>query len=824
MSCVPALSLNNYRKKGLNVLKLLTRLGAVLLLVVAFFNHLAAQKSIVLIDADLGRTIESIHKFSYDEQSFTLILKHRMTHNLPVEISLLRSERFKKGPYSLQNELPTEINPGESVNLTFNVDYSRSISDLSEVTLLISPVGDSDPTTRGITFRMELSAEGMMMFWDNRANKYTTTLPDFSFGSPGDQLLEVTWNGNGEGRANFAIDNNSRDAFKLISNTSAGTPVPPGSEIKLGKGGKSFFVRYAPPGRRLNSDAGTLVFTDINSGSNASGSLKTIMVALDAKGTNGTSIFLAGNNTEGVGTTTIIPNASGKSSDSERPGTMGNSTTSRSGTKGKSVKEAITSEEGTDEGAIIGTVALRGIGIGKVTPLTNWKVRKEAEKKPDAAKPSSLSNSGLETGGSVKGVIGSRNPDEEDGLGESENAAKDGLMPDRNGIDIGKEDTLGVLIEPDRVIVDPVTAMERLKTIYDGRKRYNHIIFPRIIFKKNPDGNEPDKYTTSIPVAFDTLFDDKNFKFTPHHVAAINSRDSIELQILFFDEDSLKFRVGIHPDDEPLVLAEDSFDLRVGLIPYYMAGDQPVYLEDENSILTGSTIGIIETESNWLLWLIIGIVLFLFLIFFFARMWVRQPIKSFRYLREAKYQRIRRKQQEGMTTFVTDTIYLDLSQHNSDLIQLNFLDKNPDDPGETIKKKVLESSVPTPGRSGLKRFFVWFYGLFGMDKKQHFNSVYYSFRIEPQKGGVPQHLKLKDDKGLLLLGTSMTQKVLATDHQDVRFTESPFTYTIFLDPTEILDYTGSMRSVSVLFRVLEEPFEGYLTTRDFKLDLELIVR
>lgn len=807
MSCVTALSSNNYCKRGLNVLKLLTRLGAVLILLGSCFHNLDAQqraKSIVLIDADIGRTIESIHEFSYDQPSFTFTLKHRMTHNLPMEINLLRSERFNKGPYSLEQELPAIINPGEAVNLTFNVDYARSIRDRSTITFLISPVGDADPTTRGITFHVEMSAKGMMMFWDNRANKYSTTLPNFSFGSPGDQLVEITWNGNGDGKASFAIDNNSRDAYKLISNTSAGTPIPIGSEIKLGKGGKSFFVRYAPPGGRRTSDVGTLIFTDLNSKSGSSGGVKTILVSLDAKGNRGTSAFLAGNNTGGVGTTNIL---------------SGNSTTVISGSN----NSGNTGNPDNNDAGSVGAVAMGGVGNGSRTPKNNGNTgntgNTSGNGNPNASVGNS-GNSGFGTGRPVGGTNGSGNAGDRNNSGNNGNGSSGGLVPDGGGIEPGSGEAL-TLVEPDRAIVDPATAMERLEAIYENRSGYDHIIIPRVTFKKDPNGNEPDKFTASIPIALDTLLGDKNFKFTPHHVAAINSRDSVELQVLFFDEDSLKLRIGIHPDDEALVAYEDSFNIQVGLTPYYLAGDQPVYLEDQNKVLTGGSIGKMFSKSNWLMWLLIGIGAFIFLFFFFGRMWVRQAVKSFRYLREAKYQRMRRVRQESMDQYTTETIYIDLARHNTDLIQLNFLERDPDNPDGIIKKKVLEATVPTPNRTGLRRFFVWFYGIFGMDKEPRFNSVYYSFRIEPQKGGIPQHLRLKDDKGLLLLGTTMTQKVLATDHQDVRFTERPFNYSIYLDPTEILDYTGSMRSVSIMFRVMEEPFEGYLTTRDFKLDLEL---
>jgi|GEM_PF-2830345 len=799
MNRVPAHSMTSQEIRGLKRLKEFSRFGVLVVFLFLGINQISAQKkSIVLVDPDIGKTIESIHSFTYDQPNFTFSLKHRMTHNLPVAVTLLRSERFKRGPYSLDQALPVTLNPGEKLDLKFNVDYSRSIRDHSTITLLISPVGDADPKTRGIEFHVDLSAEGRMMFWDNRANKYATTLSNFSFKTPGDKLVELSWNGKGEGKGSFSLENNSRSAYKLISNTRDGAPIPIGTEFPLGKGGKSFFVRYAPPGGRKPSDVGTLVFQEQGGGGNA------IRLNLDASGNTKTSTFLAGNNTGGVGAIDIF---------------SGNGNTTTNGNAGNSFTgNGNTTVGGNSSGNSSGNNSGNSSGNGTainpgVTPNNNTPANSGAISPPKNNGGSGFGTGNL-SGGATRASLGLDPKPRNNNNGN-------GLVPDGGGIKPGIAGSETPVIDDDRPIYDPITAMDRLNAIYENRKGYDHIMIPGVNFKKDPQGNEPDKFTTSIPIRLDTLGVDKNFKFTPLYASALNSKDSVALQILYFDEDSLRLRVGIHPDDEPIVLAEDSFFVHVGIVPYYMAGDQPVYLEDQYKVLKGNSVGKIRTSSNWLFWLLLGIAAFFFLFFLLGRLWIRRPIISFRYLREAKYQRERFRRQEEMTQQATETIYLDLNRHETDLIQLNFLNRNPENPDELLKSRKISATVPTPNRTGMRRFFTWFYGLFGVSKEPNFNSVYYSFRIEPQKGGIPQHLRLKDEDGLLLIGTTMTGNVLATDHQDVRFVERPFTYSIYLDPSEIVDYTGSMRSVSILFRVLEEPFEGYLTTRDFKLDLEI---
>lgn len=788
MRRAPLTSVANNQKGALTILKHYTQRGFWLLLMGLFALQVHSQKTIVLVDADIGSKIESIHQFTYGDPTFTFTLKHRLSYDQPLEVKLLRSEKFNQSPYTLAETLPLVINKGEAQDLTFSVDYSKSIRDQSSVTLLIYPQGDKNPKARGITFHVELSAQGKLMFWNDRAGKYVTALAPYSFGSPGDRLIEITWNGNGQGSARLSLMDDFRNAFSIVPNKTAAAAIDPNIEIPLGKGGRSYFVRYNPPGGRRASDGGRLLIQD------AKGTGDAISVQVDARGNSSSTLFASNS---GVGTTTLgFGNNSGSSS-------SGNTNTSSS------------NNNSPNNG-----VGATNIGDSRTTPTPSREPVRQSTTNPNG-NSNANSNPGLSPGSGKPGTTGSKprpNPGSGNngggnalsgsGLNTGTGTPKAGLRPSA-----GSNNGIGT---PNRPVVDAETALTRLKAIYENRKGENFLKIDRTNFERKGEN-----YVARLPLEIDTLDEDPNFKFLTHHIAAITVDDSIELKELAFDEDSMIVRIAIDDLDEEVLLGPDSFAIHVGLIPYYLAGEQKIYLEDQSQMFYGDNYAKVKRESNWLLWLLVGIGSFIFLFFFLGRLWVRRAITSFRYLREARYQRDRFKRQEEETTVATETIYLDLNRHETDLVQLNFLFKDEAAPDGILKRKELDATVQAPDRRGLRRFFVWFFGVFGMKKEPRFNAVYYSFRIEPQKGGIPQHLRLKDDEGLFLLGTSLTGNVLATDHQDFRFTKRPFTYSLFLDPAEILDYTGSMRTVNLLFRIVEEPFEGYFITRDFKLDLEI---
>ena len=56
----------------------------------------------------------------------------------------------------------------------------------------------------------------------------------------------------------------------------------------------------------------------------------------------------------------------------------------------------------------------------------------------------------------------------------------------------------------------------------------------------------------------------------------------------------------------------------------------------------------------------------------------RQPITTFRYLREARYQRERHKTNSDRQRVDVETVHIDLARHDTDLIQLSFIERDED--------------------------------------------------------------------------------------------------------------------------------------------------
>lgn len=757
-------------KKGFSNMTPILRLALGVLCGLLLGGTALAQKTIILIDGDAGRTISTVHEFSFDKPTYTFTLKNRTTHGLAMKVELLRSDKFNEGPYSLKESLPLTIPATGTGTLTFNVDYGRSIRDKSSVTLLIYPEGDTDKRKRGITLDISMSAQGKVMFWDDRTNRYLSTLP------VNHPFIQLAWNGTGTGSARFFSANDARGAFFLTLNKTGAAPIPANTVIPLrNKASKVYTVSYSPPYGRWNAgDYAQLIFQDAADANSA------IAITVNSKGRSASTTFAdlnAGNVSAGLaGNPGGVVNPGGFND----PG--GNGAYGNPGGTG-------------NPGAGVGNPGGTGVPGGSGDPGGG----------------TTYANGNPYNGGTAGG------PNPGSGVG---NPGSNGTAPGV-GFDPGVDG--GVSGGGERPIYDAETAAAILNAIFENRKTENHVRVNKTDFVKDENSTYPDKFVTKLPLQLDTLGNDPNFGIKPRHAAVVTDEDSIELQILAFNPDSSRMVLGVHPEDEDRILDMDSFRLSIGLTPYYLAGDAEVYLEDQSQVLTAETIAEVKRESRLWLWILILVLLFLALFFLIGRLWIRRPIYSFRYLREARYQRERfKKQQEEDYTIPTETIYVDLNRHEEDLIQLNFLTRAGEESDDAvIKAKELSATVPSPHRKGLRQFFIWFYGLFGVDKEPRFNAVYYSFRIEPQKGGIPQHLRLKDSEGLLLLGTSLTNNVLATDHQDFRFRKRPFSYSIFLDPTEILDYSGSMRTVSLLFRIIEEPFEGYISTRDFKVDLEI---
>lgn len=688
-----------------------------------------AQRVIVLTDADLGKEIASVHRFSDAAPNLTLSLKHRLGAVGPMEIQSVKAGQFG-GPFQISQTLPLTLMPGETRDLTLSVNYGKSIKEASEILLALVPAGDKDPK-RAINLKISLSAEGRLMFWDERNQRYSASMPTMTFDGAGEKLIEIAWNGAEPSPATFAMENDVRGGFKVVPNASGAKPIANGTLIPLGKGGSSYFIKYDGAAKKNGGvDIGRATFKD-NAGK---------YIALDLYGTFKGGAALAASGT-GPGKVGMLNLGTGK--DALKAG----------GSNPGAAQEVITHSSGIP--GVDPRIPTFAANTGTAVPKT----------KPAAVSP-------------PRQFTGS--------------------------------------------ITDPVLAKAHLASFFERRKGVNLIPNAEIVFRV-VEG----RYESRFKVVLDSLQADKAMSISPIWVSAVSGEDSLQVPMtnVEFDRDSLLLKVILPSEAESVVEREDSFLLHVGFLPEYLAGNQPVTLDNPDSVFRGSTIGRLVAESYWLLFLWLGIIGFIVLFFVLGWLWVRKPIKTFRYLRESRYQRERYAGRDEDLHIEIETVHVDLSRRETDLIQLAFNlhgDDGVTGPKDAAGKvKSLEATVTAPRMSGFRRFFVWFFGLFGRPKEPRFRSVYYSLRIEPIPGTIPQALHLKDESGILLLGTTLTGNVLATDHQDFRFTQRPFFYRIYVDPAEILDYSGSMRTVTIPFRVIEEPFEGYVMTRDFRLNLEV---
>ncbi|MEY3442892.1 MAG: hypothetical protein RLZZ519_1173, partial [Bacteroidota bacterium] len=657
---------------------------------------------------------------------------------------------FGNSPFTLKTTLPSTLNPDGSLDIEFGVSYARSLQQANTISLLVVPQGDADPKLRGIAINIKLSADEVLMFFNDRAKQYTKTLPTFEFVGPADKLIEVTWNGGTSRNCTYKIETSGRDGFSLIPNAVGGVPLQNGAEIKLNTGGNSFFIHYDGAARKGTVDLARITFTE--------------------------------------------------------PG-------------GQSIKAEMvgTYQGGANQFAAAKDLLSKGKLIGDYVPPVVVVEPKVVMKDPVKSKDPVKATEPKVTGGS----------DSTAGPAVVVNPTKEGSSPKGIGEPIPQPSRAAVMPIDDEEYEDGLTeeqAKARLLKYFLRHKDENIVKVGQARFEK-VDGI----FEAFVPIGIDSILkEDPNFNITPIWVKAVLGTDSVTLPGTNYSyrADSARLTIKLSEEAVEKMAKEDSFQIRVGFMPDYLAGNTPV--ADKSLVFTGGTYAKMYSNSYLaiILWSLLGLAVFLF--FFIGFVVARRPIASFRYLRESRYQRERHKANSERQRVDVETVHIDLARQDTDLIQLAFVDRGEGldgRKGDTIEKvRSIHATVPVPRRGALVRFFSWLYAPFGRKREPKFKSVYYSLRIEMIKGAVPQHLRLKDESGMIMLGTTLTGNVLATDLQDFKFTQRPFGYSVYLDPAEFLDYTGAMRTVSIPFRVIEEPFEGYVMTREFNLNLEIAQR
>lgn len=734
-----------------------------------FAFPILAQKVVVLTNADMGKVVTGTHHYSEADQTFKLSLKHRLLGVGPMQVSLMKTTQFEKGPFDLIGALPQNLGPDQTLDIEFSINYSKGVQTENTISLLVLPLGETDVKTKGIALNLKLTADPKLMFWNERAKQYTKSLPAYQFIGPDERLVELTWNGSGNGVCVYAIEDDGRASFSLVPNASGASAVTSGTSLSLSKGGNSYYVKYIGSASKTKPDVARMTFSEPGG--------QTLVLDLMGTYQGGTSLFamakdmLSKGNLKG-GYQPAVVEGGGK----ENIKNGGNS----------DPKNAYT-------------------GLEKLPSLNNGGPILENSGNPNNANGNNGSN------GNAININGG-------------NGSKDGQALAINSRPSPRPTSINLNVDNGEALTSE-QAIDRLTSYFLRHKDENLLKLDQAKFELI-DGI----YEARIPVSIDSVFEDPNFHITPIWVSVKTPDDSVALPMsnVVFLSDSLLLRVKMSSEAEKLMAREDSFQVYAGFMPEYMAGNTPNYLVDQTQVFRGQSYAKMYSNSRWLTILLIALGVFFFLFFLVGYLIARQPITTFRYLREARYQRERHKANSDRQRVDVETVHIDLARHDIDLIQLAFIERDEDLDGSgglsSEKVRSILSTVPTPLHGGLKRMFVWLYAPFGRKREPRFKSVYYSLRIEMVKGGIPNNLRLKDETGMILLGTTLTGNVLATDHQDFKFNKRPFSYSVYVDPAEFLDYTGAMRSVSIPFRVIEEPFEGYVMTREFNLNLEIAQR
>jgi hypothetical protein len=727
---------------------------------------LAAQKVVVLTAADIGKVVTGTHHYSQKDQSFRLSLKHRIGDQKSWQISLQKETQFDKSPFTLKSTLPASLGPDGTLDIEFGVDYSKSLQSENTISLLAVPTGAIDAKTEGIAINIKLSADASLMFYSDRTKAHTKSLPTYEFVGPTDKFLEISWNGGGAKSCVVKIEENGRNAFLLIPNSQGAGAIASGSTINLSNGSTSFLIRYDGLASKSHADVARISFSEPGG--------QTIVANMVGTYQGGTSLFAAAKEL--------------LTRDKLSGGFMPTATTVLVG------KDAVKAG-GTDGNPSNGKDVVKngGADLGTTNPVLvapNPLLTNDG-KNPATANPK---NAGLVAGSS-----------------------KATPSP--------KAGNIGSLGDFSSGLVSAAEGKERLQKYHSRFGFENLIKSPTAKFEKN-DGVYEARLHVVKP---DSMKADRNFVL--HFIRVMLNAGTDSLTINAGDHAKMlgdtTLLLSLTNEDRKKISSTDSFNVTAMFFPEYESADGAV--ANDSLVFKGVTFGKVVSSNYWriVLWAsIIGAFVLLMLIGFLL---ARQPINSFRYLRESQYQRERHNANSQRQRVDVETVHIDLARRENDLIQLAFVDRGEGLDGKPVgggieKVRSIASNVPTPRRNGFRRFFAWLYAPFGRKREPKFKSVYYSLRVEIPRGSVPQQLRLKDESGMIMLGTTLTGNVLATDHQDFKFVKGPFHYSIYLDPSEFVDYTGAMKTVSIPFRVIEEPFEGYVMTREYNLNLEIAQR
>lgn len=299
-------------------------------------------------------------------------------------------------------------------------------------------------------------------------------------------------------------------------------------------------------------------------------------------------------------------------------------------------------------------------------------------------------------------------------------------------------------------------------------------------------------YSSKIPLEFQKI-EKGRMGLVPGRMILNPGEKQIQLKVNEYFYDTLGGHIILSMPDTLSVTLRDTLPLVMRFVPYYVTEDKDTFfpIEEEYRMKT-ETPAAVFPAPNTLLYILIGLGIVLLVILFLIRRRLGRPVTDLSYLKDLQYQALR-SAGDSKSRIECSAIEVDLNKH-LDLVQLEF-------PGMLLK-----ATVPPPEQSRFRRIMRM---IFLLPRKQRFRAYYFSLRVDPVYDRLPDELELKDEEGLFLLESDMTQEILATDHQDFILTDEEINYILYLDASEILYFDGPAKIIKIQFSVTEEPFEGY---------------
>lgn len=162
-----------------------------------------------------------------------------------------------------------------------------------------------------------------------------------------------------------------------------------------------------------------------------------------------------------------------------------------------------------------------------------------------------------------------------------------------------------------------------------------------------------------------------------------------------------------------------------------------------------------------------------------------------------------------------DRISLDLAKRDTSLRYICIKSE-----GETKTLRVV-TSIPCPPIGRCHKIMKTLRKPFTSKPMALVDLKFYSLRVEIDPKYMQGRVRYRDLSGLIMIRSALTGNLAATDLHDFRLDGLTFSYSLLLDPSEIISVEGNERdqSVEVSFEIHEEAYPGVITKIEYRLPI-----